>query len=223
MNRRYALPVAIALTFHAVLFLGSGKPPVKTEVPPPPPTKGSDDIDKLMQLLKPEEVTASSEEGGTHSDNSAVERPPSIPDVPPNVSPSDGTMTQTYVMGDPPGNATKLNPDALRPGGGGGSGDSSRLLTPDQLDETPRVRSQKEPAYPATLRSERITGTVVVAFVVDENGRVHDVRVVKSSDDRFSSATVSAVSEWRFEPGKRKGFPVRFRMSVPVVFRLEDL
>lgn len=46
--------------------------------------------------------------------------------------------------------------------------------------------------------------------------------VVSSTDHRFEEASLRAVSKWRFEPGKHHGRVVRFRMSVPLVFRLTE-
>ena len=44
--------------------------------------------------------------------------------------------------------------------------------------------------------------------------------VVESSDRVFEEAAVRAVAKWRFEPGRRDGRVVRFRMAVPIVFAL---
>lgn len=222
MNHTYAFPVALALTFHAVLFLGSGKPPAKSPGAPVPPATPPTEVDKLMQLLKPEEPAAAPEETGVHSDTPIIDRPPGIREVPPSVIPSELTPTQDYVPTEPGGHAEKLIPEALRPGYSDGNS-TSRILSPSDLDEAPRASFQKEPAYPVELRRDCLSGTVVVAFNVDEKGRVHDVRVVKTSDRRFDAATVAAVSEWRFVPGTKKGIPVRFHMCLPVVFKYNEL
>jgi len=89
------------------------------------------------------------------------------------------------------------------------------------LDNTPRTRSQAAPAYPAAERTAGITGEVLVEFIVDESGRVLNPRVVRSSGVAFESPTLRAVMRWRFEPGKKDGRLVRFRMMVPVRFNLD--
>jgi protein TonB len=88
------------------------------------------------------------------------------------------------------------------------------------LDDTPRTRFQKSPVYPRLLKNAGETGTVWVDFMVDERGYVHDARVVKSTNPGFNDVTLAALSEWKFEPGKRNGIPVRFRMSLPMVFAI---
>jgi protein TonB len=62
----------------------------------------------------------------------------------------------------------------------------------------------------------------MVEFVVDESGNVLNPRVVSSSDRAFEENTLRAVAKWKFEPGRRDGRTVRFRMSVPVVFKLGE-
>ena len=55
-------------------------------------------------------------------------------------------------------------------------------------------------------------------FVVDQDGRVDSPRVQKSTNPEFDRAALKAVKQWKFEPGKRNGEPVRFRMRVPITF-----
>jgi protein TonB len=62
----------------------------------------------------------------------------------------------------------------------------------------------------------------MVEFLVDESGRVNHPHVVSSSDRVFEEAAVRAVAKWQFEPGRRDGKIVRFRMTVPIVFRLSE-
>jgi protein TonB len=42
--------------------------------------------------------------------------------------------------------------------------------------------------------------------------------VQSSSDPVFEAPSLAAVKQWKFEPGKRNGKPVRFRMRVPITF-----
>jgi protein TonB len=60
-----------------------------------------------------------------------------------------------------------------------------------------------------------------VEFVVDEAGRVMHPFVVRSSRAGFEAPTLRAVEKWRFEPGKKDGRAVRFRMQIPVTFSLK--
>jgi protein TonB len=78
------------------------------------------------------------------------------------------------------------------------------------------------PIFPHEARSSGMNGEVLVEFVVDESGRVHDPRVVRASSPIFEPATLQAVAKWRFEPGKSHGRVVRFRMAVPVIFNVQE-
>jgi len=230
MNRKYALPAAIALAAHALIFfVGSGKPPppppVTTSVlpkdKPEPPEKEM--IQRVVQLVA-EEVKniANNKEAGGGEKPEEVLFPPSIPELPPiDTGIDDGRPRQKYEpINIGPGN--KIPTHIPRIGEGDGPGSGKPVMTPNLLDEPPSTRRQKAPLYPSALRNSGATGTVWVEFLVDENGRVENVKVIKSTNHGFDEATVAAVSEWRFAPGKHKGLPVSFRMSLPVVFSLSD-
>ena len=67
-----------------------------------------------------------------------------------------------------------------------------------------------------------ITGTVYVQFVVDQNGEVVDVTVVRgaaSKDlDQEATRVIKALPKWT--PGKQTGKPVRVQFTLPIKFVL---
>lgn len=85
------------------------------------------------------------------------------------------------------------------------------------LDQKPRVVHQPGPLLTAELK-RRAPGTCFVLFVVEQDGRVANPTVQSSTDPVFERPAIAAVRQWRFEPGKRAGKPVRFRMRVPITF-----
>jgi protein TonB len=87
------------------------------------------------------------------------------------------------------------------------------------LDQLPRAVYQPAPEYPAMLRKQRLDGTVHVLFVVDRGGRVDSPIVQKTTHPAFEPAALQAVKRWRFEPGKRNGEAVAFRMRIPITFK----
>ncbi|MGH2270703.1 energy transducer TonB [Anaerohalosphaeraceae bacterium U12dextr] len=91
------------------------------------------------------------------------------------------------------------------------------LFSVADLDQTPRVIYQPGPMLTRELR-KKAPGTVYIIFVVDQEGRVENPMVQKSSDPIFEKPALNAVKQWKFEPGKRNGKPVRFRMRVPFTF-----
>jgi protein TonB len=76
--------------------------------------------------------------------------------------------------------------------------------------------------YPAVAEENGIQGRVVCTFVVEKNGSISDVRVVRSVDaalDREAQRVIKSMPAWI--PGKQNGAPVRVKYTVPVTFRLQ--
>lgn len=76
--------------------------------------------------------------------------------------------------------------------------------------------------YPKEAVKDGIQGKVTVDFIIEKDGSVSDVRVVRSADpllDEEAVRVISASPKWR--PGRVNGAKVRTSMSIPVEFRLE--
>ena len=76
------------------------------------------------------------------------------------------------------------------------------------------------PVYPAIARTARVEGVVILEAVLDVEGRVDSVRVLRSIALLDQSA-VDAVKRWRFTPALLNGQPVSVVMTVTVNFRLQ--
>ncbi len=108
---------------------------------------------------------------------------------------------------------------SLPVGGGSGDedGDVDALFALSDLDQKPRVIYDVQPQFPPALK-KLAPATVYIVFIVDQRGRVENPMVQSSTDSSFDAPALAAVRQWRFEPGKRNGEPVRFRMRVPITF-----
>ncbi len=76
--------------------------------------------------------------------------------------------------------------------------------------------------YPVVAEENGVQGRVVCTFVVEKDGSITDVRVVKSVDpslDKEAARVVKAMPKWI--PGKQNGSAVRVKYTVPVTFRLQ--
>ena len=76
--------------------------------------------------------------------------------------------------------------------------------------------------YPVVAAENGISGRVVVQFVVERDGSVSQVRVVRGVDpslDKEEQRVISSMPKWI--PGKQNGQAVRSRFTVPVTFRLQ--
>lgn len=75
--------------------------------------------------------------------------------------------------------------------------------------------------YPVIAVENGVQGRVLVQFVVEKDGKVTDVHVVKSVDpslDKEAVRVVAAMPKWI--PGKLNGSAVRVKYTVPVTFKL---
>lgn len=87
--------------------------------------------------------------------------------------------------------------------------------TEKQLPTPTRV---VEPSIPADYRGKGIEGEVVVLIVIDEQGRVSNIEVERSTDRRYEEAVINAVRLWRFEPARENGQPRAVKARLPVQF-----
>lgn len=87
----------------------------------------------------------------------------------------------------------------------------------------PKVVSEVKPEYTPEAMKARIEGTVMMTVVVRTDGTPGDIEVTKSLDTNYGldKAAVTALSQWRFEPGRKDGKPVPVRVTVEMRFTLK--
>lgn len=76
--------------------------------------------------------------------------------------------------------------------------------------------------YPTIAQENGTQGRVVCQFVVNKDGSIVDVKVLRSVDpylDKEAVRVISTMPKWK--PGKQRGKPVRVKYTVPVMFRLQ--
>ena len=75
--------------------------------------------------------------------------------------------------------------------------------------------------YPVEAEKERIQGRVVCTFVVEKDGSITDVKVIKSVDPSLDKEAVRVLSSMpKWEPGKQNDSPVRVKYTITVTFKL---
>ncbi len=75
--------------------------------------------------------------------------------------------------------------------------------------------------YPKQARIDKIQGTVILTFVVEKDGTLSDLRVIRGVSpelDQEALRQMSILPPWI--PGTQGGKPVRVQFSVPIGFRL---
>ena len=101
----------------------------------------------------------------------------------------------------------------------------------DVVDEMPQFPGgpqalfeylSKSIKYPIVAEDNGAQGRIIVSFIVERDGSITDVKVVKSVDpplDQEAIRVVKAMPRWI--PGKQNGSTVRVKYTVPVTFRLQ--
>ena len=76
--------------------------------------------------------------------------------------------------------------------------------------------------YPEQAEREGIEGRVVAGFIVERDGSVSNIEILKSVHPLLDAEVVRVMSLMpNWIPGKQHGMPIRTRYSMPVTFRLQ--
>ena len=76
--------------------------------------------------------------------------------------------------------------------------------------------------YPADARKDSIKGRVLVQFIVEKDGSLSNIEVLKHVHPLLDAEAIRIVSNMpRWKPGKDFGFPRRVQYTIPVNFRLD--
>jgi TonB family protein len=82
---------------------------------------------------------------------------------------------------------------------------------------------QKHISYPEMAKQAGIEGLVYVQFIVNEQGRVENARVIRGIGGGADEEALRVINEHaRFTPGQQRGRNVRVRYSIPIKFSLES-
>ncbi|HKH45864.1 MAG TPA: energy transducer TonB [Thermoanaerobaculia bacterium] len=95
------------------------------------------------------------------------------------------------------------------------------ILTVGGAVTRPALLSGSAPRYPKIAQHARIEGRVILQAVIDERGRVTDVRVLQGLPMGLDQAAVETVRNWTFEPAKLQGRAVKVYYTLTVDFRLK--
>ena len=112
--------------------------------------------------------------------------------------------------------------------GGGGEGEAKVFTYVEQMPVFPGGEAALQKfihdhlKYPAVSLEEGVQGTVMLRFVVNENGSVGEVQILKSLDtycDREAKRVVQSLP--RFTPGRQQGKPVKVWFQFPIRFEIQ--
>jgi periplasmic protein TonB len=162
-----------------------------------------------------------------------------VPDKPP--APATNETVKDLVPPGPPGPATSdpnsngdcvvcpPGPGPVGPGPGGPNGPS--VLPSGRVDNTPlkfsfgmtrpEIVHQVQPRYSEKARQTGTQGAVIVEAIIDEQGRVTNVRLIRGLPMGLDQAAMDAIQQWRFKPALLDGRPVKVYYTLTVNFTIQ--
>ena len=128
--------------------------------------------------------------------------------------------------GDPRGSRDGLDVPFDPNGSGSGGGDKKVVPVDEPIRVTgavtrPILVDGPQPRYTEVTRRAGLQGTVIVEAIIDETGRVTDVRILKPLPLGLDRAAVEAVQSWRFKPATLAGRPVKVYYTLTANFTLQ--
>ena len=142
--------------------------------------------------------------------------------------PSDGPGSNGGIGTGKEGGVGPGKGPGFGPGENGGQGDrtfspggeSSRTRVADQVDTQPIPLNHPRPNYTEEARHQKIEGIVRASALVNAEGRVERVRVIRGLSAGLSEEAIRAVSQMRFRPATKDGQPVAYWVTINVEFNL---
>ena len=90
----------------------------------------------------------------------------------------------------------------------------AKVMRPPMSKYTPEPEMSKE------ARRAKYQGTVALRVVVDKNGLVSRIAVMRSLGMGLDAEAVSTIRKWRFQPATREGQPVAVELNIETTFHL---
>jgi len=85
----------------------------------------------------------------------------------------------------------------------------------------PEILNRIQPQYTEEARKEGVQGAVILESILDEEGCVTNVKLLKSLDPGLDKAAVEAVQHWTFKPAMQHGKPVKVYYSLTINFQVD--
>ncbi|PHX97067.1 MAG: hypothetical protein CK531_06735 [Gemmatimonadetes bacterium] len=98
--------------------------------------------------------------------------------------------------------------------------DAQRVFVVSEVDTPAKVVSLQEPDYPDSLRAAGVSGSAVIEFIIDADGKLNkeSIGVVSATHIGFADAVRLAVLEATFLPAIKEQRPVAQVYQLPVTF-----
>jgi TonB family protein len=84
----------------------------------------------------------------------------------------------------------------------------------------PTVIRAVNPKFDEPGQDQRVSGTVLLAILIDEAGRVNNVEVICALTPEMTENAIKAAEQWQFHPATKDGVPVPVRAQIEAKFDL---
>lgn len=132
--------------------------------------------------------------------------------------PSSGTGSGSGIGSGSGGGIGPGKGPGFGPGEGGGFGGGVYRVGAGV--SSPMIIYKVEPEYSEEARKAKFQGTVIISAIVDVDGILKDIKVVRALGLGLDEKAIEAIQKWRFKPGVKDGKPVAVHVSIEVNFRL---
>ena len=88
--------------------------------------------------------------------------------------------------------------------------------------QAPALARRVDPVYPDIAVNARIRGVVILEALVDKEGHVVEVKVLRTPNQLLDNAAITAVRQWQYRPLILNGLPEPFVLTVVLTFDLQD-
>ena len=87
----------------------------------------------------------------------------------------------------------------------------------------PTIRTASQPVYPPEEAAKGEVGAVILEAMIGVDGKVSDLKTLRSSSPVFEKAVMDAVAQWIFVPAAQNGSPVASRWRMSICFETDVL
>ena len=94
------------------------------------------------------------------------------------------------------------------------------MINLHEADQAPTTISRTPPHYPMASRRMKQQGTVILNVLVNEDGHVVEVEVIRGVTQDLDDAAVRAARTWTYEPAEKDGVAVKVWKPEKVAFKL---
>jgi protein TonB len=182
---------------------------------PPAVAKAEEEVPLIEMEMPPLDEDKPEQVNDLKDESPDVLAPPTLVDLP-TVVPINA-FTQQIQPPPPPGIQT-ASTLAIPVGRTTSVSAMKEVFDLSNLDQAPVVKFQAKPVYPFELKRARVSGEVMVGFIVNTDGDVVEAYAVRSDVREFEAPAIAAVAKWKFKPGRKGNRAVNTKMQVPIGF-----